>query len=322
MLNARIRKRWLASPLKVGMVFGEQPDLTYEYDYLGAGPDTLGEVVSGKQGFAEILSNAERPMIIVGQGALGRADGAAILSMAAQIARACGAIGEELERLQRAAHRGLARRRPRSRPGAGGGRPRRRRACSRTARRRCCSSSAPTRSRSPAGPFVVYQGTHGDRGAHRADVILPGAAYTEKSATYVNTEGRVAARASAPSSRRATPARTGRSCARSRRCSASSCPTIRCSSCARRMYAAHPHLAELDIVAPAPADRLQRLADLGGECDKAPFASPDSRLLLYQSDCAGFRGHGRTERAGRATPSRGGDGHPWVSLPTTSFCPW
>jgi NADH-quinone oxidoreductase subunit G len=43
----------------------------------------------------------------------------------------------------------------------------------------------------PAGAFVIYQGTHGDKGAHRADVILPGAAYTEKSGTYVNTEGRV-----------------------------------------------------------------------------------------------------------------------------------
>ena len=43
----------------------------------------------------------------------------------------------------------------------------------------------------PDGTFVVYIGTHGDRGAHRADVILPGAAYTEKSGIYVNTEGRV-----------------------------------------------------------------------------------------------------------------------------------
>src|SRR4029077_9345143 len=43
----------------------------------------------------------------------------------------------------------------------------------------------------PDGTFVVYIGTHGDRGAHRADVILPAAAYTEKSGIYVNTEGRV-----------------------------------------------------------------------------------------------------------------------------------
>ena len=43
----------------------------------------------------------------------------------------------------------------------------------------------------PPGAFVVYIGTHGDSGAHRADVILPGAAYPEKSGIYVNTEGRV-----------------------------------------------------------------------------------------------------------------------------------
>ena len=57
--------------------------------------------------------------------------------------------------------------------------------------RRSSSCSAPTRSTSRRARFVVYHGTHGDRGAHRADVVLPGAAYTEKSATYVNTEGRV-----------------------------------------------------------------------------------------------------------------------------------
>ncbi len=68
------------------------------------------------------------------------------------------------------------------------------------ARSTCCSCSAPTRSRSPDGTFVVYIGTHGDRGAHRADVILPGAAYTEKSGIYVNTEGRaqIANRAAFP----------------------------------------------------------------------------------------------------------------------------
>lgn len=52
----------------------------------------------------------------------------------------------------------------------------------------------------PAGPFVIYQGSHGDRGAHRADVILPAAAYTEEQAMFVNTEGRpqIALRAGFP----------------------------------------------------------------------------------------------------------------------------
>ena len=62
----------------------------------------------------------------------------------------------------------------------------------RRARSKWSICSAPTRSiRTGSGKaFVIYQGSHGDRGAHRADVILPGAAYTEKDATYVNTEGR------------------------------------------------------------------------------------------------------------------------------------
>ncbi len=67
-----------------------------------------------------------------------------------------------------------------------------------------------------ADTFVVYQGHHGDRGAARADVILPGCTYVEKSGTYVNTEGRVQ-RAARRCSRRATRGRTGRSCGRSPR---------------------------------------------------------------------------------------------------------
>ena len=96
-----------------------------------------------------------------------------------------------LERLRRAARR---RRRASARSISASCRARRARAPRRwrpSARSTCCSCSAPTRSRSPDGTFVVYIGTHGDRGAHRADVILPGAAYTEKSGIYVNTEGRV-----------------------------------------------------------------------------------------------------------------------------------
>ncbi|ESR25118.1 NADH-quinone oxidoreductase subunit NuoG [Lutibaculum baratangense] len=270
-LNARIRKRWLASPLRVGMVFGERPDLTYDYDYLGAGPDTLGEVVGGSQGFAEILQKAERPMIIVGQGALGRADGAAILSMAAKIAQGCGAIAEGwngFNVLHTAASRvagldlGLV-------PGEGG---------------RNVSDMlsggldvmfllGADEIDVPAGPFVIYQGTHGDRGAHRADVILPGATYTEKTATYVNTEGRaqIAQRAVFP------PGDAREDWAILRALSAvlgQQLPYDSLTQLRAAMYKAHPHLAELDTVAPAETDFLGRLAAVGGECDKAPFASP------------------------------------------------
>ena len=190
LVNARIRKRWRMGNVAIGLI-GEKVDLTYAYDYLGAGPDTLGELAAGRHPFAETLKAATRPLVIIGQGALTRADGAAILALAAQTAVTSGAIKDGWTGfgiLHTAAARvgaldlGLV-------PGEGG-------------------QSAASMMRGgvdvlfnlgadeadiAAGPFVVYIGTHGDRGAHRADVILPGAAYTEKSGLTVNTEGRVQA---------------------------------------------------------------------------------------------------------------------------------
>ena len=132
-------------------------------------------------------------MVIVGQGGPCRAPTAqAVLALAAKVAEGFGRRLRRLERLLGAAHGGVARRvvstsaSCRARAEIDGGR--RWRA---PARSTCCSCSAPTRSRFAPGAFVVYQGSHGDRGAHRADVVLPGSAYTEKPGLYVNTEGRV-----------------------------------------------------------------------------------------------------------------------------------
>ena len=89
LVNARIRKRWLAGGFPVaviGGVGGPGADLTYKYDYLGAGPATLAEVVDGSHAFAKILADAERPMIIVGSGAVARDDGAAVLELARNVA--------------------------------------------------------------------------------------------------------------------------------------------------------------------------------------------------------------------------------------------
>ena len=85
-------------------LIGEQADLTYPYDYLGAGPDTLAELVAGKHSFAEALKGAEQPLIIVGAGALARPDGAAVAALAAKAADATRRRQGRLERLQRAAH--------------------------------------------------------------------------------------------------------------------------------------------------------------------------------------------------------------------------
>ncbi len=92
-MNVRIRKRWRMAPPPIAMI-GEPVDLTYPYDYLGAGPETLAEIVAGRHGFAEKLQAAQRPLIIVGPGALARPDGLAVLSAAASLARGIGAVTE------------------------------------------------------------------------------------------------------------------------------------------------------------------------------------------------------------------------------------
>ena len=193
-LNARIRRRWLKGKFSVGVI-GENVDLTYRAKHLGAGPRTLSDVLEGRDDFARVLEAAERPMIIIGSGAVARDDGAAVLATARAVAEKYGVVKDGWNGfclLQRAASRvggldlGLV-------PGQGG--------------RDVAGILAGAASgeidlvwllgadeidmNRLGSAFVVYQGHHGDAGAHRADVVLPGAAYTEKSGTYVNTEGRV-----------------------------------------------------------------------------------------------------------------------------------
>lgn len=191
-LNARIRKRYLAGGFKVGVI-GPQVALTYKTEYLGAGAETLAAVADGSHPFAEILKSAKKPMLILGMGALTRKDSATILSLAARVADNSGMVSDEwngFNVLHTAAARvggldvGFV-------PGLNG----------RDLKGILDGASAgeinfvyllgadeiPMDRLGKA--FVVYQGSHGDAGAMRADVILPGAAYTEKNATYVNTEG-------------------------------------------------------------------------------------------------------------------------------------
>jgi NADH-quinone oxidoreductase subunit G len=193
-VNARIRKRWLDGDFPIAVV-GPQADLTYGYEYLGAGPQTLDEIASGKHAFAQILKTAERPMVIVGMGALARSDGAEVLATLRKIAADTGITGGDwngFNLLHTASARvggldlGFL-------PGPGG---------------RDVAGILDGAGKGDietvyllaadeidmdrlGAAFVIYQGHHGDQGAHRADVILPGAAYTEKSGTWVNSEGRV-----------------------------------------------------------------------------------------------------------------------------------
>ena len=195
-LNARIRKRFRAGGFPIGVV-GPAVDLTYDYEHLGDGPEVLKALANGRHDFAKVLKQAKKPMLILGQGALIRPDGAALLALARKIAESRGMIDEKsgwngFNVLHTAASRvggldvGFV-------PGKKG------------------FDTAGILDAAGRGDidvvfllgadeidmaklgkaFVVYQGHHGDAGASRADVVLPGAAYTEKNGTYVNTEGRV-----------------------------------------------------------------------------------------------------------------------------------
>jgi NADH-quinone oxidoreductase subunit G len=194
LVNARLRKRYLMGGFKVAAI-GPALDLTFPVENLGNGPDTLAAIAEGRHPFAERLRAAKRPMLILGQGAIARPDGAAILALARQAAEAGGLVREDwngFNMLHTAAARvggldiGFV-------PGTGGrdvagileG------ARSGTVEVVYLLGADEIDMNRLGKAFVIYQGHHGDAGAHRADVILPGAAYTEKNATYVNTEGRV-----------------------------------------------------------------------------------------------------------------------------------
>jgi NADH-quinone oxidoreductase subunit G len=200
-LNARIRKTWLATGIKMANV-GVPYDLTYPVEQLGETAAVLEQIASGAHPFAKVLKDAKRPMLIVGPGVVARPDGAALLKLAAKIAGDTGMIGPAgkpseggwngFNVLHTAASR-VAGLDLRFLPGKGG---------------RDVAGILDGASKSEIDfvyllgadeidmnrlgkAFVVYQGTHGDAGAHRADVILPGSAYTEKDGLYVNFEGRV-----------------------------------------------------------------------------------------------------------------------------------
>jgi len=193
-INARIRERYLQGGLQVGVI-GEALDLTYPYDHVGNGPDDFSKITSGRSDFAKALKAAKNPMLILGAGVLTRADGADILGKVRAIAENRGMIKDGwngFNVLHTAASRvggldlGFV-------PGKDGkdvnaileG------AASGDIEVVYLLGADEIDTAKLEKAFVIYQGHHGDAGASCADIILPGSAYTEKSGTYVNTEGRV-----------------------------------------------------------------------------------------------------------------------------------
>lgn len=275
-LNARIRKRWRMDNFPIGVI-GEQAELRYGYDYLGAGTETLSGLLDGSVKFAAKLKKAERPMIIVGQGALSRADGLAVLSAVSALADKVGAVKADwngLAVLHTAASRvggldlGFV-------PGEGG----------KTAADMLSGTDvlfllgADEMDFAKKSAFTVYIGSHGDNAAHVADVILPGATYTEKSGTWVNTEGRV------QMGNRAgfAPGDAREDWAILRALSdvlGSKLPFDSLLQLRAKLYAAHPHFAAIDEIVSGEIADLSALAKKGGTMANSGFASPIKDFYL------------------------------------------
>ena len=272
-INARIRGRWLRGGVKIGFI-GEPADLTYPYEYLGAGPETLQELTRGRHPFFKALKDADRPMLILGQNALMRTDSQGVMTLAARLCVGAGLLAHGwngFNVLHTAAARvaglslGLV-------PGTGG-------------------LAVPAMlDEAEAGDldvvyllgadeidteclgdaFVIYQGSHGDRGAHRADAILPGATYTEKSGTYLNTEGRpqLTARAVFPPGDarddwtiiRALSENLGNVLP------FNTLPELRA-----QMYEQVPYFGELDSIVPADPASIEALSEADDEVSRKSF---------------------------------------------------
>ncbi len=255
-LNARIRKAWL-NGAKIGLI-GEAVDLTYDYFHLGTGSSDLVRLNEGDNSDAR----AKKTVVIIGQGALLGADGAAVLGQAMKFA-------EMTDSAFLVLHTAAAR------VGA-------------------MDAGAVTEGGLSAalegadvilnlgadeidiapGAFVIYQGSHGDRGAHRADVILPSAAYTEENALFVNTEGRpqLALRAAFP------PGEAKENWAILRALSAGTGATLPYDSLAelrRALVAEVPHLAGIGSV---PKNEWQAIPP--DAPDSGPFCNPIADFYL------------------------------------------
>ena len=246
-LNARIRKAW-SKGCDVGLV-GPKVDLTYEYNHIGDAPQVMDDLL--KRDHSDVAEKSS--MIIVGMGALAREDGAAVLAAAM-------ALAESTKSGFMVLHTAA------SRVGAmdvGAVAPN---GIADVLEADVIYNLGADEGDIPAGPFVIYQGSHGDRGAHRADIILPAAAYTEESALFVNTEGRpqLAQRAGF------APGQAKENWAILRALSAELDAVLPFDSIAalrQALVKAHPHLGQVDQLAENTWS-----VETKGKIDSAPFS--------------------------------------------------
>ncbi len=272
-LNARIRRAWLERRVQIGLV-GEAVDLTYPYIH-------VGETLADLDGFGKILKEAKNPVIIAGTGAFQREDGLAVHAALSEFANKYSA---PLSILHRAASRvgaldvGFA-------PGKDG--------------RDFAEIIAGTKdgsikalyllgadefdARSQIGwqCFTIYQGHHGDHGAARADVVLPGAAYTEKDGIYVNTEGRpqLGKKASSPPGEAREDWKILRALSEFLGAKLSYDTAHQLYD---RIFGEFPHIGELDVIQPAKSGQA---IGTKGKTGDAPMRSPVKNFYLTNAIC-------------------------------------
>ena len=229
-LNARIRKAYMNGAI-VGLV-GKAVDLTYEYTHVGTDRAALDMLVNKK---ISVATKKKNSIVIVGQGALKEADGEAVLAGAQQLA-------ENTQSKLLILHTAAAR--------VGGmdiGFTTKGGMKNALKGAQVVYNLGADEVEIADNPFVIYQGSHGDRGAHRADVILPGATYTEESGIFVNTEGRVQMTARAGFA----PGDAKENWAILRALSAemkTTLPYDSLNALRSALFAAHPEMAEMDAV--------------------------------------------------------------------------
>lgn len=296
LVNARIRKRWRIGDLPIGLI-GDAVDLTYSYVHLGNDPLAMADAAIGSGAFAKAFRAAKRPIVVVGTAALARPDGQAILREAAKLAL----VGEREEGwnglavLHTAAGRvggldvGFV-------PGPNG--------LTVAEMVDAAGSGAldilflfgadEIDTRRLGKAFVVYIGSHGDAGAERADVVLPGAAYTEKHGTLVNTEGRAQRlkRAGFP------PGEAREDWAILRALTEALGLRTRHDTLAElraRMVEAHPQLGRVNEVAMSPPSELEPLLGVAGSVTESPFGgaiedfyltNPIARASAVMAECS------------------------------------
>ena len=295
-LNARLRKIWTSGRARIGAI-GARVDHTYGCEHLGEGADALASLAAGDGDFAKAMKAAQRPAVILGTGALARKDGASILGAAAKAGLAMNIVRDGWNGwnvLHTAAARvggldlGFV-------PGEGG----------MDAAAMLAKGGSDVlflmgvdeADLSATDAFVIYMGSHGDAGAHRADLILPGAAYTEKSGLYVNTEGRVqrAVRAVYPKGEakedwailRGLSATLG-----------APLPYDTLEQLRTRLFAEHPTFGRIDHApGSSPAGLDLGALGAGGPVGAAPFTSaveafhltnPICRASVTMAECAGL----------------------------------